>query len=67
LAADISYEGLKLEAPPPPLLGSSLAPIAYLNCIDYSFHFGILPPTGFGGSFLAAAAFLAYFPNGLLY
>ena len=66
-AADRSYVGLKLEAPPPsPPFLSSPAPIACLNIIDCNFHFGILPPAGFGGSFFATP-FLPLYPKGLLY
>ena len=48
----MSIEGLKLFAPPYPLFEAAPleAPTAYLNCMLYSFHFGMLPATaGFYG------------------
>ena len=39
-----SYDGLKLEAPPPPEDDYYAGfPTAFLNCMLYSFHLGILP------------------------
>ena len=47
--SEASNDGLKFEAPPPP--DGFTGPTAYLNCVDWSFHFGI-----FLGSFYADEA-----------